>query len=287
MEKQVNELYAKAIAKPLFNFLERTSNKWEAKQVFDHGIQLYNDNKILYLTYKNHERGAFSLVLPQKEYHEFCKGIVVGSEVENEQGVLCFHGNTLNIHGALQYNCYQDSDGFLTKKVVQAFIEELKFLLHENMQRNKISSSIFGEGENLDNLPSTLQELQEILTGKSKNSEAIIHLLGRGEGMTPTGDDILLGTILMHPENKYLSEIICSKMEEATTRTSCHLLKLAMQEQCFNQNLIHMYEALHDKELDKAVITNLVYQILGMGHSSGQDVLIGIYLAASAQTTHY
>lgn len=117
--------------------------------------------------------------------------------------------------------------------------------------------------------------LKEVLTGKC----SIDKLLGLGIGLTPTGDDFIVGYLSAVEAN-----IIKDKLDirdnlklkdifEKTTRVSALHLKAALNHR-FNKKLVDIYKNLSGEE--KEYIKN-TKKLLKVGNSSGLDMLSGLY----------
>lgn len=104
------------------------------------------------------------------------------------------------------------------------------------------------------------------------------YLMGRGKGLTPSGDDFLLGMIAYHHVKPYLSDAFFEKLllkfeEKPTTDISLNYLKDAYQG-LFVQDIIDFFEALGRGDN----VVGRIYKIASFGHSSGKDTLAGIVM---------
>lgn len=115
--------------------------------------------------------------------------------------------------------------------------------------------------------------------------EALIQRLGRGEGLTPVGDDFVIGFLLatnryqrflwIHEDLDQLNQRIVSAAYQKTTRLSANLIELATLGES-DERLLNAVDFLQgaDYGLEKIVV-DLSY----WGHSSGVAVLAGIATA--------
>lgn len=117
---------------------------------------------------------------------------------------------------------------------------------------------------------------------------AVDSLLGAGSGLTPSGDDFLIGLLLalnrwkeaLWPADS-LREINCQVVESAyrkTTRLSANLIELATLGQG-DERLISVVDQLMS---DTPIETKAVLDLLGWGSSSGVDVFVGMAVALMA-----
>lgn len=109
--------------------------------------------------------------------------------------------------------------------------------------------------------------------------EILSTFFGYGQGLTPTGDDIILGIYMGVKcfKNENVQKILFEVIEENKTKTtdiSIQMLQSALE------NYYRMEYILFLNELDKKnfSLQNLEL-ILNIGHSSGRDILRGILFA--------
>ncbi|GAA0280560.1 DUF2877 domain-containing protein [Cryptosporangium japonicum] len=106
---------------------------------------------------------------------------------------------------------------------------------------------------------------------------AVTELLGRGEGLTPLGDDILSGTLVTllaggHPTGQLIASTVSAQLAArpgATTAVSAALLTHAARGECIPELAAVLTDPL--ESLDSAVEA-----LLGVGHSSGSGLLYGV-----------
>ncbi|MTD38661.1 DUF2877 domain-containing protein [Erwinia sp. CPCC 100877] len=115
-------------------------------------------------------------------------------------------------------------------------------------------------------------------------SEVATYLIGRGKGLTPSGDDILLGYLFMlktyqHPQAPLL-EANLQKNITATTSISENYF-YALLEGFVSSVIFDLWELLKNggsaAEIQKATV-----HLSKVGHTSGKDMCFGILLGALA-----
>lgn len=121
------------------------------------------------------------------------------------------------------------------------------------------------------------------LSFNSKDKEFIKSVLlkwiGCGAGLTPAGDDFLIGIlfihkichILNHEFLEQLKELI--KEEKYTTDISMHYYMSAF-ENCYNDALLDLYQALISA--DEKLMRISIDKVLQFGHTSGCDMIAGV-----------
>ena len=112
----------------------------------------------------------------------------------------------------------------------------------------------------------------------SLQRQALHFLIGRGPGLTPSGDDIIIGhlaaRLLINRNNQKLQNYLRTKMtavNDLTTDVSKHYLLCSMNQR-FNQSILDLQKALIEPngQLEKNV-----EKVLKTGHTSGADFLAG------------
>lgn len=116
---------------------------------------------------------------------------------------------------------------------------------------------------------------------KEKDSirSALLEWIGYGLGLTPSGDDFLVGILFANTINPILGENFLQVLrglvreKKYTTDISTHYYMSAF-ENCYNDALLDMYHAL--MTADGKMIKRSIYKILQFGHTSGCDMMAGI-----------
>nr|WP_269668802.1 MULTISPECIES: DUF2877 domain-containing protein [Staphylococcus] len=100
------------------------------------------------------------------------------------------------------------------------------------------------------------------------------YLIGRGEGLTPSGDDILTGMLFIHFTNPYIRKPNLEKLkqllnESLTTLVGETFLKCA-QKGLFSSKISKLQ---HEPSLEN------IDRLLKVGSSSGRDTVYGMFVA--------
>lgn len=123
-----------------------------------------------------------------------------------------------------------------------------------------------------------------ILRGEPAAAE---YLLGRGQGLTPAGDDVLIGALaVLHAAGlpggaaaavAQLGARIAAEGHRLTTAVSCAYLRDAVR----NRFARPVREVVREAEGASDVPRNAVARLLAVGHTSGRDSLYGIGVTAT------
>lgn len=106
--------------------------------------------------------------------------------------------------------------------------------------------------------------------------QTLRYFIGRGNGLTPSGDDMLVGILLIGKVSVTFKSVLTKLIETEilTTDISLTYLKYALQDE-FSELLIALYKAFQTGAETKKIIE----QIYQNGHTSGIDTIAGVALA--------
>ncbi len=129
--------------------------------------------------------------------------------------------------------------------------------------------------------------LVEALACGERPDPAVARLLGRGPGLTPTGDDVLAGALvtlaaLGSPMSVPLGAAVLASAPDATTTVSAGLLRHAAAGECIPQ-LADLLTAVGDGTADPAAgaLPRAAGALLAVGHCSGAGLLHGVLVAVA------
>lgn len=112
-------------------------------------------------------------------------------------------------------------------------------------------------------------------TGEGALREILMSFIGRGEGLTPAGDDFLLGVLLVL-DNWHFASVAELKATLPTLLERTTDISRAMLEQGCDSHYSALLLALATGE------PQAIARVADYGHSSGHDMLTGILAAAQA-----
>jgi hypothetical protein len=133
---------------------------------------------------------------------------------------------------------------------------------------------------------SAIAELVEALAVGERPDPAVSQLLGRGPGLTPTGDDVLAGALvtlaaLGSPLTATLGRAVLAASPDATTTVSAGLLRHAVAGECIPQ-LADVLTALGGTtEPAVGALPRAAGALLAVGHCSGAGLLHGVLVAVA------
>ncbi|TQS74901.1 DUF2877 domain-containing protein [Ornithinibacillus gellani] len=122
--------------------------------------------------------------------------------------------------------------------------------------------------------------LAAITTNKTEDAIRVLrYFLGRGKGLTPSGDDYIVGILAVHAATSICSEAFIHAIqvlldERITTDVSREYLFYALQG-AFSSTVVHVIHELTKKNTKNNLQARLE-ALLSVGHSSGADTVFGI-----------
>lgn len=111
--------------------------------------------------------------------------------------------------------------------------------------------------------------------------KALRYFLGRGQGLTPSGDDLIVGFLAFDAISHFLSNRFYEKLSELiegesiTTDVAREYLRYALKQQ-YSSTVSIMVNTLAGDQTH--TFEEVFQRLLGVGHSSGADTLLGILI---------
>jgi hypothetical protein len=155
-----------------------------------------------------------------------------------------------------------------------------------------LPDSVLSTGDS-EYLQIQLRRIQQILSEPSvgyeaRLAEASIPFIGLGDGLTPSGDDLILGLLLAlnrwgerlfpHLKIDELNQVILERVDSQTTSLSVSLIRCAAAGQA-DERLISALDGLMTGTED---ISTVEQTLRSWGNSSGIDALVGMATAILA-----
>lgn len=257
------------VNKVIFN---TSFHQWYVHSMFDKIINLAHEHSpyLLTLTHVSHPIVPYGIHLMPHDFEQLKLNIMQGESVILSEGQLQWREHQILLQGQLMS----------TKLSLSLVMQHDKFeMLLAYIQTLQVKNG-FGH-----TFKESLQNQQHLIKKiiQHKNKEAYIQqLIGRGIGLTPTGDDFLLGYCLaqhFYPDElgkKALQKII--HMPQMTTDISRHYLYCALT-QHFHGLLLQLAHLLTEAQTTNLQLQQCIQNILTFGHTSGCDILTGFILS--------
>lgn len=238
---------------------------WTVHSIFDKVINLTCSHQmnLLTLTHVSHPRLPYGVHLMPHDFKKVQQQFNVGDQLLLTP---CFlQHDSLGI--VLQGQRYH------SQLVMQQVVQSQNIALLINYLRQLSVRNGFGQ---------TFQEslldhehlIKQLVLAKDK-SIPLAKLIGRGVGLTPTGDDMVIGYNLAASCLR-LPVVIPHYL--ATTKISQHYLYCSVHG-CFHSLLLQLVTLLTEPHLVVKQLQSCIEAILSFGHTSGCDTLTGFILA--------
>lgn len=267
--------------------------------VFNNGINVKLGERLLFIGTVKNGRLPFGAHLSKELFEQFQIGIDTDAIVHwnnQEQSLTFNHGNIiLSFEKAVtfdnQIHVYSEMDeicqnietvliSLLDHDTVTGLDIPIEQFVLDYLQEKTTSDAI----EEI--LFSQVTKLTDALLIEDKEActKALRFMLGRGKGLTPSGDDHIVGLLAVQvvgrPFHSTFNEVVLSlvKNESITTDVAKEYLYYAANGQ-FSSTVVDVMEHLVDKT---DALPNKLENLLAVGHCSGVDTIFGVLLGLLA-----
>ncbi|MCS3432662.1 DUF2877 domain-containing protein [Klebsiella sp. BIGb0407] len=290
-------LYGLTADTHFLNLLNQPQLSGKVEQVFNKAINVLIDNQLFTLLSSQLDNAPNSCRLLNKDLSAL--SIVRSDDFQISDGKISIGDKywlSFSLCEVWQQPVISFTDDNTNKKNYQSFllkqIDRLDFILTEAKGSlfNYQDDNLFylAASEKLNQLRSHVVSLLEKKQYRNL-ADVIRQFIGLGIGLTPSGDDYLVGLIAFlllknHPVNVAYPDFYQGIMQgiENTTPVSAITLKKALDNE-YRENMHQLIQSLVDA--DETNIHLQFLNILNIGSSSGSDMLFGIRDAL--YLTHY
>lgn len=238
--------------------------------VFNNSFNLQFEEQLIHIGKLEEGISAFGFTLPAALVDELISAIEVNNRVMWREELMTIYTRKkifkIDLSALEEYDC--------RIPVVQSFSKRLIDKFHELPFSEKTDLLVSEYNCALIDL-----FIDSSLTDENFHKTFIQHFIGRGNGLTPSGDDMLMG-ILMAEKAKGGNAIWTSLLQEQLLRRATTDVSLA-----YYHALFEGYTSSHFADLLRAVSENdfsqwdsLIEKISQYGHTSGWDTLFGLFL---------
>lgn len=259
---------------------ERLQQKQLGKvtQIFNRGINICFQEQLIYISDNNQYFSPFSLSISTQNLTDLKAVIAVGQVVRLVDHCLTFYTKKGQVEASLLGSMEVSTKLIIapiSKEDAQHYRQEMQTFLAKHLA-NGLELSLVGCKTEADNAQTQL--LQGLRQENSQETAQSVHYFyGRGGGLTPSGDDYLVGlyaTLAMNQQGAFLKRMFQAELQrkEATTSVAAAYYQAAAAgyvNQLLGNLLVHMAQA--------KVIQKDMQQLLNYGYTSGVDLLMGVY----------
>ncbi|MBP2625387.1 MAG: hypothetical protein H6Q68_98 [Firmicutes bacterium] len=242
---------------------------------FNKGLNVQVDDALIYIGCSGTPLSVFGLTIEEEKLKEILNSARINDIVVNKDDKLIFYSidGTITIY----YKKLKVLDLKLPK--IKCSINEiLDTRLYQYLETIEFEKVI---GINLDE--ETSKHLDLLLhSDKSDvnvNGMIINFFVGRGKGLTPSGDDILIGftlALMMFGKfNIWQKDLEAGVTRDRTTMISVAYLSALLRGYA-SEYFIRLVKLIDDAEMD--AIEKTITEVRSFGHTSGNDTLFGFLL---------
>lgn len=249
--------------------------------VFSHSLNIQLGKQLIHVSDRIEPLSAFGLKLSNEKIHSLLHLVKVGYFVSYQNNTLFFYNHLNKIISIIKLN-----------ELVE---KELNIKLISFSSTIKIEDTLFFE--ELSKLPlkmktglplseQTLHYIEDLSTysvEKMSNLSIWQYFIGRGIGLTPSGDDFLIGYIsilsLFNQQKEWL-HLIRPFVEKGRTTDISLAYLTCLLDGVVNENIKELIDSLYSE--DRKEIKQKLSKLLLFGHTSGTDTLYGIMTGIKA-----
>lgn len=280
-------IYAASIGTPRYYMNFRA----EVHSVFSNAVNLLieDSDEIVSILFRNDndQPGDIRIGLNQ---HHILKHFFPGQSIQCQNDIIKTDNSSIKImlNQAKLVEC-----GFISQsKVTTEIIENSIYVIRDTLKEKHLANKVIDDLYNLFSVKveCSLETLMEAMGSSDMCAldRAVQGLIGLGAGLTPSGDDVLVGLMAGFEINKTLfhqrltnqisnlRSLVLSHIGK-TNRISRKYLRYAAYGY-FSTDILDLLKSIGNKE-SQAVIRNAVQKVVMAGHTSGADTLMGIATA--------
>lgn len=271
------KIYAKSIS---IDVIEKLDRENKIHSIFDNGINIKSRNGLIFMGTDKYGFLPFGIHLGSKDVAKV-KNMEIGDFLmfdKKKKRLGSKNGDTI-----VELDRAHRHPIKLPKGKNMITSDSLNMLFNKVISMNLQTGLDIRINKILEGEEPLLNNVKEISNSQDKKDIELKlrKIIGRGKGLTPAGDDILIGLIWLNEIKSFLSKEFLQVInnlinsEELTTEVSISYYKAALEGK-YGGLLIDLCKSLIIRERDK--INKSISTIIKLGHSSGIDTLAGIVL---------
>lgn len=262
------------------NYLSRFLTKNQIGKVhalFRSSFTITLNDQLIHIGSVQQPLSAYGLAIAEDELKAILAVISQGAIVRLKEEVLLIYANERLFR--LPTSAYTSVNLNVSDCMVEAASPKWHLLKMELEKRNLLHASAVIQNE-FDR--SLIEELmQKEIDSAHEANRYVSHFWGRGIGLTPSGDDFLIGYGMMQAaylkQHGWMDALRASLGQKTTTDVSEHYYSSLLDGYISAPFLELIRAASSGGEPEK--IASIITNITQFGHTSGLDTLLGMYTA--------
>lgn len=270
-------MFIKVAAIDEYLLKETTINqKWSVHSKYNNSFNLQSEaqNELVVITTTDFPFLPNGIYLEENDFLQVIKSVNQGDSVFLEKDQLRFSGQYLILTQAKKYSSKVTSLGKIEEATLQAVFSYSEGLGQETGVQLSLAEFL---GQSNPYMVAIYQACSERM---EQQYSGVQFLLGRGKGLTPSGDDMLVGhlaaRLLLKQESASIKKLLEKSLlveELPTTDVSKHYLLCALSGR-FSEPMNELLTILTQKGQSEQ-IEGAIEQVVKFGHTSGIDLLAG------------
>lgn len=253
---------------------------WQVHSIFKNGLNLISGNNVLFIgTDKNGEL-PFALHLSFKDTKEVLQLVKVGNQFFYDSQTNQLKSNAVSL--SFKYTHFYHSQMLpqqeIMLKQVEKVLAEAEMVSENNGFQKNLPLSLDDAAE-----PEFTNSIKGLFSSDKEGiRDSLEFFIGRGVGLTPSGDDLLVGLLSMDSAytllNTNFRQILLELLEtkERTTIIAATYLRYAVKH-LYSTTLLSFANELSEKHKGNQIKVDFK-TILTNGSTSGLDTMTGILL---------
>ena len=246
---------------------------------FKASLNIWLAGRLIHLGGSRRSLCCFGMQLPEKTVNALLEAVKPGDQVTLRNGKLTFYGRRqiLSVETSALARVNLQIPGLRNGR------DGGNLLLEETWLWRLLRDMEFAGRLGIDPSGKFQESCRRLVAwdGSQPPGEAVRFLAGRGKGLTPGGDDILLGFgagLWAFEDRQTASDFAAAVNREVQSRTTVVSLAYfnALTMGCANENMLRLLEQVPDG--GRATLRWLE-DVRSVGHTSGWDTLYGLRLA--------
>jgi Protein of unknown function (DUF2877). len=255
---------------------ELNANIYKVQSVYEHGFNICIGEGMCFVGNKNNQKVPYSIILEKGEVSK-CINLI-----SPDHSTFHWNKDTQELHSQDVVICLKDIhvyDSKIQKALYPLDINKWSMFIHKVP---KDFPTGFGTNAKtfLGDYHEELEELQEafVSTDIKKVRNGLKKWVGRGIGLTPSGDDFLIGILYINHGYPFITALFFQELEklleqEYTTRVSTHYLRCAMKG-LYSETLKEVLQRIEEGNVE--ALDKSIKHLEQFGHTSGHDTMLGI-----------
>nr|WP_249274444.1 DUF2877 domain-containing protein [Enterococcus sp. 9E7_DIV0242] len=255
--------------------IDRFGKMGRVHSVFQHSFNIKVGKQLLNISNHPSYLSGFGIYLPDSLFQEIYPFVQQGNIVKivkNEVTIYSLAG--------LKSILLKDAD-VISLRLAELIVQPMQLKqLEKQLTMQHLEKAIGLEQDTKTTAIFEMLRGDETLQSSTDWAEAVIHLVGRGKGLTPSGDDILTAylsilSMVGDPQAEALASALTDQELSTTDISKAYIISSIHG--YVNSLVYQLFLDLQNQE-SAAVIERAIENIRAIGHSSGTDLCFGLLL---------